>query len=190
MTWFDKISAWLSEHVWTLIVKLFNWLFGLRLGMGDWSSGLPLIWLVVIVVGGWTLWRLVPHIWKWWAGRSLPGNAREALAVQENLPQARVLLQRAQAALLANQSSEAVRFAFLALLAWLQERGALRYDPSRTNREYQRDLRQEPDLAVAFHEMAGPFERAWYGGYPADLPETERVISLCRRLVEPEEGGA
>src|SRR5437899_2442550 len=73
-------------------------------------------------------------------------------------------------------------------LSWLQQRGKLRYDPSRTNREYERDLRPEPSLATMFGEVATPYERAWYGRYPAEGREAERVLTLCRQLVNPAPG--
>jgi Domain of unknown function (DUF4129) len=65
-------------------------------------------------------------------------------------------------------------------LAWLQDRGQLKYDSSRSNREYQQDLRRWPESATVFGAVAAPFERCWYGGRNLDDQQVQEVIARCR----------
>jgi hypothetical protein len=62
----------------------------------------------------------------------------------------------------------------------------LRYDSSRTNREYLLDLRGAPDLAAVFRQAARPYERAWYGQLPVSGVEAEQILGMCRQLVTPD----
>ena len=68
----------------------------------------------------------------------------QPLAVPERLPDAVVLMTRAKAALEAGDTFAASRLGFQAVLAVLEDRGIVRYDPARTNSEYVRDLRPQP----------------------------------------------
>ncbi|MDF1816366.1 MAG: DUF4129 domain-containing protein [Verrucomicrobiales bacterium] len=65
------------------------------------------------------------------------------------------------------ESRLAIRALFLATLANLGERGLLKIQKFKSNRDYRRELdlkaRQEPILREAFGENTGLFERAWYG---------------------------
>lgn len=107
----------------------------------------------------------------------------------EQLPDALVLLARAQAALQAGDNVQALRFAFLALLALLQDRGILRYSRGRTNTEYSRDLRGQPSLATDFRGVALPFERAQYGKIEPSRIEARQAIAVCQSLL-PEKAQA
>jgi hypothetical protein len=77
---------------------------------------------------------------------------------------------------------EAIRLAFLAVIAHFQDQGKLSGDRSRSNREYLRELGPWPDLSAVFRRCAEPFERCWYGGRPLDGLEVDAVIIECRRL--------
>ena len=58
---------------------------------------------------------------------------------------------------------KAVRFLYLSALLALAEAGLLRYDRTRTNREYLRSLRNQPELAKLLGEVVDVFDRVWYG---------------------------
>jgi len=62
----------------------------------------------------------------------------------------------------------AIRYLYLSALLALDERGALRYDRTLTNREYIRTLEKRPALARAFGSVVGVFDRVWYGKQPVD----------------------
>ncbi|MEM7030471.1 MAG: DUF4129 domain-containing protein [Chloroflexota bacterium] len=64
----------------------------------------------------------------------------------------------------------AIRYLYLSSLLHLDERGVLRYDRSRTNREYLRSVADTPDLAQTLREVIDIFDRTWYGFQPVDEP--------------------
>jgi hypothetical protein len=161
-------------------------LAGLVPGLG--ATGVTLI-LSATLAGliGWVMWKVHPHVMQWLKSGDKASPAKRASAlVHEELPAASLLLSQASEAMQLGRYPEAMRFAFLALLAGLQSRGALRYDRSRTNREYLNDLRDLPHLAVVFRDAAQPYERAWYGKVPVTLAEAEQLLGLCGRVVAPE----
>jgi hypothetical protein len=45
----------------------------------------------------------------------------------------------------------------------LDEQGLLRYDRSRTNREYLRSISSKPELANPLRDVIDVFDRVWYG---------------------------
>jgi hypothetical protein len=109
--------------------------------------------------------------------------AVERLQEPERLPDALVLMARAEAALQAGDTFEALRLGFQAILAALENRGILRYDRARTNSEYARDLRPQPDLATAFRRIAIPFDRAFYGKIRPERVDVEQTLAFCRSLM-------
>ena len=114
-----------------------------------------LIWVVAVVALGWAMWKLypllkhLPWIARWFAGGGLV--AQDATAVGwQTLPEASDLFMQASDAFAAREYADAIRLALLALIARLKKQGLLRYDNTRTNREYQRELRPHKDLAGRF----------------------------------------
>lgn len=131
----------------------------------------------VVIFAGLTLlvWLLV------WIGRQLAGNrtvSRKIGLTEEELKgasSARFLEQ----ALLAERSSdykESVRFLFLALLIYANERGWLRAERWKANGEYALELKaNKPELLPLFRSTASLFERVWYGSMEADQESVVRL---------------
>lgn len=155
---------------------IFNHLFdGLRLPHGDWSNGIPFLWVVIALLILFISWRMFASL----RNRSI-GHTKQVVPAATNfLPQADQLLEQARIALAQGDHRSAIRLVFLSLLAWLQDQGQLKYDPSRSNREYQRDLRGRPESASIFRAAADPFERCWYGGRDLSAAQVQNVIALC-----------
>ncbi len=63
----------------------------------------------------------------------------------------------------------AVRYLYLSSLLLMDERGILRYDRSKTNREYLRSVANAPELAKPLGEVIEVFDNVWYGYH--DLEE-------------------
>jgi hypothetical protein len=57
----------------------------------------------------------------------------------------------------------AVRYLYLSSLLLLDERDILRYDRSKTNREYLRSVSNSPELAKPLSEVIEVFDDVWYG---------------------------
>lgn len=62
----------------------------------------------------------------------------------------------------------AVRFLYLSALLSLDEHGLLRYDRSRTNREYLKSVSHRPVLADTLRLVVDVFDAVWYGYKPLD----------------------
>ena len=57
----------------------------------------------------------------------------------------------------------AVRYLYLSTLLILDERGVMRYDRSKTNREYLRSVANSPELSKPLEEVIDVFDNVWYG---------------------------
>jgi hypothetical protein len=82
---------------------------------------------------------------------------------------------------------EALRLLYLAVLFLLDRRRLLRYEPTRTNGEYVRQVRladsAPEDLHAPFEQLTRLFETGWYGGVacePRDFQEGERLAGQVR----------
>lgn len=93
--------------------------------------------------------------------------------------------QRAQQLAEGRDYRTAVRYLYLSALLTLDERGALRYDRSKTNREYLRSVAGQPALAVALREVIDVFDRVWYGFQPLDAASYARYESHVAELRRP-----
>ncbi|MDX1520181.1 MAG: DUF4129 domain-containing protein [Anaerolineae bacterium] len=76
----------------------------------------------------------------------------------------------------------AVRYLYLSSLLLLDERGLLRYDRSRTNREYLRSVAHLPRLAAALRDVIDIFDRVWYGYQPLDESTYSRYEARVAEL--------
>jgi hypothetical protein len=72
-------------------------------------------------------------------------------------------LQRAQTLSERGDYRNAMRYLYLSSLLVLDERGLLRYDRTRTNREYLRNISSKPGLAKPLRAVIDVFDRVWYG---------------------------
>jgi hypothetical protein len=143
--------------------------------------GRGLLWALValgIAVIGWMAYRVFRQ--RRLAAGSL---SIEPLQEPERLPDALILMARAKAALEAGDTFEALRLGFLAILAGLEDRGIVRYDAARTNSEYLRDLRRQPELAADFRQVALPVDRALYGKIQPQPGDVERALQFCQGLM-------
>ena len=178
-----RALRWILEKVLDLIARIFRALFGsLRIGE---PTGTPTLWVLVVVLVAFGIWKLYPVVARWFVRRAPAPAARENAAWQ-TLAESSDLFEQAGGALRAGQHAEAIRLALLALIAELQQRGLLRYDPTRTNREYQADLRPRADLAACFGQLARIYERVWYGRLAAGADDAERAVSLCGSVLHSE----
>lgn len=76
----------------------------------------------------------------------------------------------------------AVRYLYLASLLTLDERGILRYDRTRTNREYLRTVDNQPELAARLRQVVEVFDQVWYGYQPLDEAAYARYAAQVARL--------
>ena len=105
----------------------------------------------------------------YYISRNLSRNlVREAQLAAENddgaeLLSSRAAMQRAHTLSSQGDYRNAVRYLYLSSLLILDEQGLLRYDRSRTNREYLRSVSSQPQLAGSLRDVIDVFDRVWYG---------------------------
>jgi len=186
-SWLGRLVSALGEFVARVLQAIWDWLVSIiralsRLVTGDWSGGSWAIWLVVAVVLAWSLWKLSPVILSWLRKGREVSQLKPAFQQQE-LPQASLLFDQAALALDKGEFAASVRLALLAVIAALADHG-LRCDRTRTNREYENELRPMPELAATFARLARIHERIWYGKWHAERSEAEQALALCRSFLK------
>lgn len=144
---------------------------------------------VLLVVAGllaWIGWKLYPVIARWLTvGR--PGRATHDSSNCQPLAEPADLFEQAGQAFGDGRHAESIRLALLALIARLEKLGLLRYDTTRTNREYQRELRHRAELSASFGQLARIYDRVWYGRIPAERGDAAEAITLCGSLINRED---
>lgn len=96
---------------------------------------------------------------------------------------------RAQSLSRGGDYRSAVRYLYLSSLLLLDERGVLRYDRSKTNRETLRSIAGSPELAQPLSEVIEVFDNVWYGYHELDEDSfqhySERVEELKEEKKQP-----
>jgi hypothetical protein len=167
-----------------LIGRILRFLFGIFGGTS--SGGAVAIWLVIFAILAWSSWRF----YRWIASRKRGGiETPRALKsdIWQPLAEDTDLFEQAGQALREGGYAEAIRLALLALIARLEKQGLLHYDPTRTNREYQRELRHSSELAVCFGQVARIYEFVWYGRAAAGHTDAEEAIRLTGSVINRKE---
>ena len=125
--------------------------------------------------------------------RNLSRNlVREAELAAENddndaLLTSKGAMQRAQSLSGQGDYRNAVRYLYLSSLLILDEHGVLRYDRSRTNREYLRSVSSKPQLAKPLSDVIDVFDRVWYGFDSVDEETYQSYVKHVDELREKKE---
>jgi len=96
-------------------------------------------------------------------------------------------LQRAQTLSGQGDYRNAIRYLYLSSLLVLDEQGLLRYDRSRTNREYLRSVSSKPELANPLRDVIDVFDRVWYGYESVDEQTYQSYVEHVEELREKKE---
>lgn len=108
----------------------------------------------------------------------------ESIQTEPDEHTASALWQQADELARQGQFLEAVRRLYLAVLAMLHRSHLIRYEKTRTNGEYVRQVRlapeAPPDVHACFNQLTRLFDRKWYG----DRACEEREYADCRALAE------
>ncbi len=78
----------------------------------------------------------------------------------------------------------AVRYLYLSSLLLMDERGVLRYDRSKTNREYLRSVANSPELAKPLEEVIEVFDNVWYGYHSLEEESFKHYSARVEELKE------
>ncbi|MBE7529947.1 MAG: DUF4129 domain-containing protein [Chloroflexi bacterium] len=99
------------------------------------------------------------------------GQTKVATAVQEG----RQLVEK-------GDYREAARQLFLAMLLALDDKGILRFERNRTNRELLQQERLHKDLVPSLIPIIATYERVWYGLEPLPAAEYERLVKEIKAI--------
>jgi len=96
-------------------------------------------------------------------------------------------MQRAQNLSSQGDYRNAVRYLYLSSLLILDEQGLMRYDRSRTNREYLRSVAGKPRLAKPLGDVIDVFDKVWYGFESVDDDAYQSYVKHVDELRENKE---
>lgn len=91
---------------------------------------------------------------------------------------------KAQALSKGGDYRSAVRYLYLSSLLLMDERGILRYDRSKTNREYLRSVANSPELAKPLGEVIEVFDNVWYGYHSLEEETFKKYSDRVEELKE------
>ena len=121
--------------------------------------------------------------------RSLAGNAQlaEQDAEGEGIVTSKGAFKRAETLSMQGDYRNAIRYLYLSSLLVLDEQGLMRYDRSRTNREYLRSVSSKPELAKPLRDVIDVFDRVWYGFEGVDEQTYQSYVERVDELREKKE---
>lgn len=160
---FDAISNFFERVTFTLANLLYQGRFFIMIG-----AAILLTWILFYISRN--------------LSRNLVRDAELAAEGSENeaMLTSKGAIQRAQTLSQQGDYRNAIRYLYLSSLLVLDERGLLRYDRSRTNREYLRSVSSHPELADPLRDVIDVFDRVWYGFESVD----DRTYQSYREHVE------
>jgi len=186
--WLQSILNAIIKAIGNLLDVLFRFIAKLLIRIyaslgGESSGGTWFVWILAGALVLLAVWKLAPTLLAWFQRTkvAVPLNVEA-----ETLPESSELRIQAEEALRAGRYDEAVRLALLALISMLEAKGLLRYDTTRTNREYRTELRARPELADRFGRLARIHETIWYGRMPASREQAEESIRLFHSTIDSE----
>ena len=114
-------------------------------------------------------------------------TSREVLGetIEEHVV-AKDILDRADGAAREGDYRAGIRLAYIALLLNLAERGRLRLDRAKTNRDYLESLRDTGEIFPVFSRLTGVFEQVWYGETPASHEDFQGFLHSYREVASAE----
>jgi hypothetical protein len=184
--WMGQVGTWVGNG----IQKFFKWVIG-HLSFGD-GSGASVIatlaaWTMAlgfVVLVGWVIKKLVD---------GAHGQARVDESVGEasyEMPSAKLLIKQAAKLAESGDYRGAFRAAYLASIAYLDECRALRFERSRTNWEYLRELKQggHEKPHGELQPLTADFDRKIYGRENCEREDYLNAAGVYDRLSSEDRG--
>jgi hypothetical protein len=183
--WAEEQPNPVGQWIQGMLQRFFNWLDRL-LGEGRNDGTIEVkgpptsvlsivVSIILVAVIGYVLWGLFNDLAAEARLQAEAGQADEVLTSQSAFARAQNLSR-------GGDFRSAVRYLYLSSLLLLDERGLLRYDRSKTNREYLRSISGSPELSEPLQEVIDVFDNVWYGYHALDEESfkhySERVEEL------------
>jgi hypothetical protein len=179
----NPISQWLQDQ-W---IRLMNWfndllqrIFGnrtVKIGGGN-GSPLEILSIVILIL------VLLYAARAMYADFISEGDLDENGNDSGRALTAESAFEKAQALSRGGDYRSAVRYLYLSSLLLLDERGLLRYDHTKTNREVLRSVSDSPELAAPLHEVIDVFDNVWYGYHSLDEDSFKHYSQRVEELKE------
>jgi hypothetical protein len=174
----SPLEEWWNE-LWARINQWINEL----LGGGDVS--IPIPGEVVTITASILLLLVLLYIFRsLFADFITEASIDEEQLAGDELLTAETALQKAKDISRAGDHRTAVRYLYLSALLTLDERGLLRFDRAKTNREYLRSVAAFPQLSAPLRDVIEVFDRVWYGFQPLDDDGFQHYIQKVDQLRE------
>jgi hypothetical protein len=174
----SPVEEWLGKQ----LERFMDWLSSI-VGEGIAERTLQIGQWILIGLGGLVLMLILRFVWR---GLRHSVTAESELKIDERIEEnlnAGTALQKAQQMASSRDYRNAVRYLYLSALLQLEEHGLLRYDRSKTNREYLLSVMHTPGLFENLSEVVEVFDRVWYGYQPLDQTGYEhysdQVTKMC-----------
>ncbi len=173
----NPIQEWLDQ----LRRRILEWLDNLF--PSEVMIGIPLLDWIFVVVGALALAAIL-----WYVLQGLARGLADEAALPENgdgsdeIISAEAAARRAEETARLGDYRSAVRWLYLSSLLILEERELLRYDRTRTNREYLRSVAHLPELSAALRSVIDVFDRVWYGFTPIGETEFRQYAGRVKEL--------
>jgi len=172
--WAEPHPSWIQSQ----IIRLLDWVSrhlpaGLGINLPS-LSGMIAAVILVTVLG-----YIAIALYRDLARESALPAGKE---ITDEVLTAQSAMERAEELSALGNFRAAVRYLYLSALLVLDERGLLRYDHTKTNREYLRLVSNDHSLSSPLREVIDVFDRVWYGFQPLDEESYHRYVALVKEL--------
>lgn len=176
----NPISEWLQK-LWDRFAAWLDKLFPERDAAGEVSGeSLPIwTWLSAILLA-----LIIAYVFRGLFADLVAEAKLDANSGADEVLTAEAAFQRAQSLSRGRDYRAAVRYLYLSSLLLLDERGLLRYDRTRTNREVLRSVSDQPELSRPLAEVVDVFDNVWYGYHDLDEERFQHYSARVQELKE------
>ena len=174
----SPLEEWWND-LWARINEWFNDLFGQD------SVSIPIPGELVTIMASVLLGVVLLYIFRnLFSDFISEASMDEEQMTGDELLTAETALQKAKDISRAGDHRTAVRYLYLSALLTLDERGLLRFDRAKTNREYLRSVAAFPQLSAPLRDVIEVFDRVWYGFQTLDEDGFQHYIQKVDQLRE------
>jgi len=168
----EKINAWLE--------RTFGGSSGGQTEGGSTGVGVSIpAWPFLVLILAAVLAFALRGLFMGWVN---PAALANGLHEEDEILTSEIARQRAGTLSGGGDYRNAIRYLYLSVLLQLDERGLLRYDRSKTNREYLRAVASSPELVGPLRQVVDTFDRAWYGFESIDRSSYQAYLDQVDEL--------
>jgi len=174
----SPLEEWWNEF-WARVKEWFKELFG------EEGVDIPIPGEVVTIISTLLLGLVLFYIFRnLFADFISDASVDDEQMAGDELLTAETALQKAKDISRAGDHRTAVRYLYLSALLTLDERGLLRFDRAKTNREYLHSVAAFPQLSAPLRDVIEVFDRVWYGFQTLDEDGFEHYVQKVDQLRE------